>query len=67
MIFLRVQVSGAMDSAVAIADTASQGISYLSGDAEYIRERSLIKQQYRANRAGIFESINNGREVSNSF
>jgi hypothetical protein len=56
-------VTGAMDSAVAIVDTASNGMSYLSGDADYVRERSLIRQQYRANRAGLFESINNGGEV----
>ena len=56
-------VSGAMDSAAAIADTATKGFSYLSGDADYIRERSLIKQQFRANRAGIIESINYGSEV----
>jgi hypothetical protein len=56
-------VSGAMDSAVAIADTASKGISYLTGDEEYIRERSLIRQQNRSNQISLFTSINNGGEV----
>eukprot|EP01034_Spumella_vulgaris_P021564 gene21564-27602_t len=54
--------SGAMDSAVAIVGTATKGISYLSGDADYVRQRALIRQQSRANRGGIFEGIKDGGE-----
>jgi hypothetical protein len=55
-------VTGAMDSAVAIVGTATKGISYLSGDADYVRQRAMIRQQSRANRGGIFEGLKDGGE-----
>lgn len=55
-------VSGAMNSTVAFAGTASKSISYLSGDSEYVRKRALKRQRNRANRGGIFDGFMEGGE-----
>jgi hypothetical protein len=55
-------VTGFMDSAVSIVGTAAKGISYLSGDEEYIRERSIIRQQIQSSRGGIYEGLKDGSE-----
>lgn len=55
-------VGGAMDSTAAFMGTASKGISYLSGDADYVRKRAIKRQQTRVNRAGIFDGIKDGSE-----
>lgn len=55
-------LSGAMNSTVALVGTASQGISFLSGDAEYVRKRALRRQKNRANRGGIMDGILDGSE-----
>ena len=54
--------SGAMNSTVALVGTASKGISFLSGDAEYARRRALKRQRNRANRGGILDGILDGSE-----
>ena len=51
-----------MNSTVAIVGTASKGISFLSGDAEYVRKRALKRQRNRANRGGIVDGILDGSE-----
>lgn len=55
-------VTGTMDSAVAIAGTATKGMSFLSGDSEYVRKRALKRQLNRANRGGILEGFIDGGE-----
>lgn len=55
-------VSGTMNSTAAIVDTASRGISYLSGDAAYVRERALERQKLKAARSGIVGAIFEGTE-----
>ena len=40
-------LSGAMTSTAGIVGSASKGIGFLSGDAEYVRKRSLKNQQDR--------------------
>jgi hypothetical protein len=55
-------VSGAMNSTVALIGTASKGISFLSGDSEYVRKRALKRQRNRANRGGIMDGILDGSE-----
>lgn len=42
--------------------TASKGISYLSGDADYIRKREVRRQKSRALKGGIVEGIVEGGE-----
>ena len=51
-----------MNSTVALVGTASKGISFLSGDAEYARRRALKRQRNRANRGGILDGILDGSE-----
>lgn len=55
-------VTGAMNSTVAFVGTASKGISYLSGDSEYVRKRAMKRQRNRANGGGIMDGIINGGE-----
>lgn len=47
---------------VAMVGTASKGISYLSGDADYIRKREMRRQKSRALKGGIVEGIVEGGE-----
>jgi len=55
-------VTGAMDSAAAIVGTATKGMSYISGDNEYIRKRAMKRQQRLANRGGFFEGVRDGTD-----
>jgi hypothetical protein len=55
-------VSGAMNSTVAIVGTAAKGISYLSGDSEYVRKRAIKREMHRGNRRGIVEGLFDGGE-----
>jgi hypothetical protein len=41
-----------MTSTVAFVGTASKGISYLSGDSEFIRNRELKRQLHRTEQGG---------------
>jgi hypothetical protein len=49
-------------SVVAMVGTASKGISYLSGDLEFIRKREARQQKHRANRGGIVDGLVEGGE-----
>ena len=51
-----------MTSTAGIVGSASKGIGFLSGDAEYVRKRSLKNQQDRAMRGGIMDGIIDGGE-----
>jgi len=55
-------VSGTLNSGAAIVDTASRGISYLSGDAEYVRQRALDRQKLKASRTGVVGGLVDGTE-----
>lgn len=55
-------VSGAMNSTVAFVGTASRSISYLSGDAEYVRKRAVKRQRNRTDRGGIMDGLLDGSE-----
>lgn len=55
-------VTGAMDSAAAIVGTATKGMSYISGDNEYIRKRAMKRQQRLANRGGFFDGVRDGTD-----
>lgn len=57
-----VHPSGAMTSTAGIVGSASKGIGFLSGDAEYVRKRSMKNQQDRASRGGIFDGLMDGGE-----
>ena len=51
-----------MTSTAGIVGSASKGIGLLSGDAEYVRKRSLKNQQDRASRGGIMDGLMDGGE-----
>ena len=51
-----------MTSTAGIVGSASKGIGFLSGDAEYVRKRSLKNQQDRASRGGIMDGLMDGGE-----
>ena len=51
-----------MTSTAGIVGSASKGIGFLSGDAEYVRKRNLKNQQDRASRGGIMDGIIDGGE-----
>ena len=55
-------VSGTLNSTVALIGTASSGISYLSGDSEFIKQRLLSRQKIHASRHGAFDSLKDGGE-----
>jgi hypothetical protein len=55
-------VSGTLNSTVALIGTASPGISYLSGDSEFIKQRLLSRQKIHASRHGAFDSLKDGGE-----
>merc|ERR1711871_1353151 len=55
-------VTGALGSAGSIAETAGTGLSFLSGDAEFIRKRASQRQKVIASRKGIFEGIVGGTD-----
>ena len=55
-------VSGAMSSTVSFVGTASKGISYLSGDIDFIRKRENKQSRHRATKGGFFEGILDGGE-----
>ena len=55
-------VSGTLTSTVALIGTASSGISYLSGDREFIKQRLLSRQKIHASRHGALESLKDGSE-----
>ena len=57
-----------MTSTAGIVGSASKGIGFLSGDAEYVRKRNLKNQQDRASRKGIMEGfIGGGESVVSGF
>ena len=57
-----------MTSTAGIVGSASKGIGFLSGDAEYVRKRNLKNQQDRASRGGIMEGfIDGGESVVSGF
>jgi hypothetical protein len=62
-------VGGTLNSAAAIVGTASSGLAYLSGDAEYVRQRSANRQKSDSNRdrgvVGGFKA--GGKEVVSGF
>jgi hypothetical protein len=51
-----------MNSTAGIVGSASKGLGFLSGDAEYVRKRSLKNQQDRASRGGIIDGLMDGGE-----
>ena len=51
-----------MTSTAGIVGSASKGIGFLSGDAEYVRKRSMKNQQDRASRGGIIDGLMDGGE-----
>ena len=51
-----------MTSTAGIVGSASKGLGFLSGDAEYVRKRSLKNQQDRASRGGIIDGLMDGGE-----
>ena len=55
-------ITGIMDSTVAVVGTATQSISHFTGDADYIRHRSIVRQKNRASRGGILDGIQAGGE-----
>ena len=55
-------VSGSLKSTAAIVDTASSGLSYLSGDSKYIRERANTRKKASASRGGVLSGIKDGGE-----
>jgi hypothetical protein len=60
-------VSGAMTSTIGLVGTASKGISYLSGDAEFVRKREA-KRLRRVNETTIIGSLSTGgQSVASGF
>lgn len=56
-------VGGALTSTAALVGTASSGIAYLSGDKEFVKERSFKRQQGKAARdRGVMDGIKHGSE-----
>ena len=55
-------VSGTLSSAAALVGTASSGISYLSGDQDFVRQRTLQRQKQQANRGGALSGMKHGGE-----
>merc|ERR1711871_1170889 len=55
-------VTGALGSAGSIAETAGTGLSFLSGDAEFIRRRASQRHKVISSRNGIFEGIVGGTD-----
>jgi hypothetical protein len=53
-------VSGAMNSTVALVGTASKGISYLSGDADFVRKREVKRMRRRDD--NIIDSLSHGSQ-----
>ena len=50
-------VTGALNSTTAITETAGTGLSFLSGDADFIRKRAAQRQKIHSSRKGIFEGL----------
>ena len=55
-------VSGTLTSAAALVGTASSGISYLSGDQDFVRQRAMQRQKQQATRGGALTGIKDGGE-----
>eukprot|EP01035_Chromulina_nebulosa_P017545 gene17545-23108_t len=49
-------VTGTLDSTVSVVGTAAKGMSYLSGDPEYIRKRAL-KRSNKQKQLNLYDSI----------
>ena len=56
-------VSGTLNSTAALVSTASSGISYLSGDADFVRDRSFKMQKLHASRSGALEGLRGGGDL----
>jgi hypothetical protein len=50
-------ITGALNSTTAIAETAGTGLSFLSGDADFIRRRANQRQIVHASSSGIFQGL----------
>ena len=55
-------VSGALSSTASIVNTASRGLSYLSADPEYVRNRVTRRQVSQASKGGVLEGLVDGSE-----
>ncbi|RYH20785.1 hypothetical protein EON65_22470, partial [archaeon] len=53
---------GSLESAVAVLGTASRGMSYLTGDEEFVRKRAIKRQLNRTNPTGLYGGIKHGGE-----
>jgi hypothetical protein len=53
-------VTGTLTSTAALVSTASSGISYLSGDSDFVRDRTLKMQKRQASRSGAIEGLKGG-------
>jgi hypothetical protein len=56
-------VTGTLTSTAALVSTASSGISYLSGDSEFVRDRTLRMQKLHASRSGAIEGLKGGGDL----
>ena len=56
-------VSGTLNSTAALVNTASSGISYLSGDTDFIRDRSSKMQKRQASKGGALDGIKGGGDL----
>jgi hypothetical protein len=55
-------VAGTLNSTATLIGSASSGISYLSGDSDFIRQRLLSRQKIHASRHGALDSLKDGSE-----
>ena len=55
-------VTGALTSVGALVGTASSGISYLSGDQDFVRQRAMQRQKQQAGRGGALTGMKDGGE-----
>ena len=55
-------VSGALTSTASIVNTATRGISYLSADPEYIKNRASKRMASQASKGGLLEGLVDGSE-----
>ena len=55
-------LTGALNSTTAFAETAGTGLSFLSGDADFVRKRAQQRQRVHSQRSGIFEGFVSGTD-----
>jgi hypothetical protein len=55
-------VAGALNSTAAIVNTASNGLSFLTGDEDFVRSRAATRQRSNATRGGALSGIVEGGE-----